>query len=142
MSEDVPPADTSEKKFLANHDFGYALNGTEDVIDDTSETHRWIGTKGEMELKSYVTSVNTLCTFEAPNMSNAESENWVITVYEFSDGEFVQKTNWNFKDKVQAYSSSAVTGIKVQFNKTTMDVITESDISMFDGAYVEFSPVG
>ena len=142
MSEDVPPADTSEKKFLANHDFGYALNGTEDVIDDTSETHRWIGTKGEMELKSYGSGVNTGCTFAVPNMSNAESENWVITVYEFADGEFVQKTNWNFRDKYMAYSTATLTDIKVQFNKTTMDVITESDIAMFDGAYVEFSPVG
>lgn len=131
MSEDVTPADTSDTKFLMNHNFGYALPGDEDVIADEMNVHRYIGTIDPIEKPDLASRMRF--TVAAPRINSSD---WKVFAYTNEHG---LKSKFEIELDESLGISSNTDTIQFHFQKTTMDQIAEEDILNFRDAYVVFS---
>lgn len=146
MSEEVTPADTFDKKYLANHNFGYVLPGTEDVAEDTMNVHRYIGTYGYIETPTYPDMPRTGEIWLKLVIPDFDSSVWKLNFYT-DEGAHKYGGEGHNKGRMEDFEYvnakipvTAVTDtIQVQLQKRTMDPITEDEIAQFKDAYIVFS---
>lgn len=130
MSEDVTPADTSDTKYLMNHNFGYALPG-DDVIADTMNVGRYVGTIDHITVPSIASRMHYKVV--APGINSSE---WKVVAYTDEGG---TKSSSEIELNELLGISTSTDTMQFHFQKVPLDLITEEEILQFRDAYVVFS---
>ena len=130
MSEDVTPADTSDTKFLMNHNFGYALPG-DDVIADTMNVNRYVGTIDHITVPSIAPSMYYKVV--APGINSSE---WKVVAYTDEGG---TKSSREIELNEPLGITTSTDTMQFHFQKVPIGLIAEEEILQFRDAYVVFS---
>lgn len=130
MSEDRTPADTSDTKFLMNHNFDYVLPG-DDVIADTMNDGRYVGTIDRIALPGIAQRM--LFKVVAPGINSSE---WKVVAHTDESG---VKSSFEIELNEVFHITTSTDTMQFHFQKVPLDLITEEEILQFRDAYVVFS---